>query len=284
MQTLGEFLRKKREEQSLTLEQVTTETKVSPRMLKALEEDRLEKVPSEVFALGFVRAYARYLKLNPEEVLSRYRDQISAFYRQAEEEEMGGDSSREVVQPEWPKQLRAVLTGLGLVALVAAGVYGWIYWQQAAPGPHLNGVVRPSVVASDKDHLSGMIPPVPEDSELDSLELSVNLPQSDPAFPPGTMMEEEVPPEDRPAPPVSAQRDLTLVIEALEESWIVANIDGQGIKEVLLRPGEKVRWSAQERFVLTIGNAGGVRLVYNGEPLEILGESGKVVRNVVLSR
>ena len=45
MQTVGEFLKEKREGRALTLEQVAIESRVSLRMLKALEENKLDKIP-----------------------------------------------------------------------------------------------------------------------------------------------------------------------------------------------------------------------------------------------
>ena len=71
---------------------------------------------------------------------------------------------------------------------------------------------------------------------------------------------------------------LKLEVLALEQTWIEVRVDDRTPTEVLLKEGEKVRWTARDSLSLVIGNAGGVRLTLNGEPVHSLGPSGKVVR------
>lgn len=82
------------------------------------------------------------------------------------------------------------------------------------------------------------------------------------------------------APAVQPTHQLT--IKAKELTWIRATIDGQKIKDVLLQPGEQLEWSARRTFTLTVGNAGGVDLILDGQPLPPLGSSGQVIRNLRL--
>ena len=77
---------------------------------------------------------------------------------------------------------------------------------------------------------------------------------------------------------------LALDLEANELSWVVVQIDSGSPQEALLRPGEKAHWKAQDQFVLTLGNAGGVKAELNGKPLKPFGPSGKVARDVVIKR
>jgi len=66
-------------------------------------------------------------------------------------------------------------------------------------------------------------------------------------------------------------------------AWVRAIIDdGEQIKDVLLQPGEKVEWSARKELILTLGNAGGVDLTFDGKDLPPLGVSGQVVRSIRL--
>jgi transcriptional regulator with XRE-family HTH domain len=68
----GEKLRQRREQRGLTIEAISNTTKISPRMLLALEEERFDQLPGGVFNKGFVRAYARQLGLSEEETLNDY--------------------------------------------------------------------------------------------------------------------------------------------------------------------------------------------------------------------
>jgi cytoskeletal protein RodZ len=68
----GEKLRKQREQRGLELEAISNTTKISPRMLRALEDERFDQLPGGVFNKGFVRAYARQVGLDEEETIADY--------------------------------------------------------------------------------------------------------------------------------------------------------------------------------------------------------------------
>jgi len=68
----GEKLRKQREQRGLELDAISNTTKISTRMLRALEDEHLDQLPGGVFNKGFVRAYARQVGLDEEEVVADY--------------------------------------------------------------------------------------------------------------------------------------------------------------------------------------------------------------------
>ena len=77
---------------------------------------------------------------------------------------------------------------------------------------------------------------------------------------------------------------LVLDIEAVERCWVLVKADHSPTQDVMLYPGDRVRWKAQEQFLLTLGNAGGVRVYFNGRLQGTYGASGKVVKGIVLSQ
>lgn len=78
---------------------------------------------------------------------------------------------------------------------------------------------------------------------------------------------------------VVAQR---LVIKAVEATWIRVQTDDGRVAEELLPPGATREWTSGKRFVLTVGNAGGVELELNGRPLPSLGARGAVIHRLSL--
>lgn len=72
MGAFGDKLRKQREHRGITLDAVANTTKISTRMLKALEDEHFDQLPGGVFNKGFVRAYARQVGLNEEEAVNDY--------------------------------------------------------------------------------------------------------------------------------------------------------------------------------------------------------------------
>lgn len=66
---LGNTLSRSRRARGLTLEEAERDTHVSRRYLQALETEDFNVFPAPVYARGFLRTYARYLGLNPDELL-----------------------------------------------------------------------------------------------------------------------------------------------------------------------------------------------------------------------
>jgi cytoskeletal protein RodZ len=68
----GEKLRKQREQRGIELDAISNTTKISTRMLRALEEEHFDQLPGGVFNKGFVRAYARHVGLDEQEAIADY--------------------------------------------------------------------------------------------------------------------------------------------------------------------------------------------------------------------
>jgi transcriptional regulator with XRE-family HTH domain len=71
--TLGETLAAKRGERGLTIEQVSTATRIRAHYLSALESNELERLAAPVYAKGHLRTYARFLGLDPEPLVAMLR-------------------------------------------------------------------------------------------------------------------------------------------------------------------------------------------------------------------
>jgi cytoskeletal protein RodZ len=80
----GEKLRKQREQRGLALDAISNSTKISTRMLRALEDEHFDQLPGGVFNKGFVRAYARQVGLNEEEAITDYLAALSESQAQSQ--------------------------------------------------------------------------------------------------------------------------------------------------------------------------------------------------------
>jgi cytoskeletal protein RodZ len=69
---LGEFLRRERELRHISLDDVAERTKISRRYLEAIEEEQYDRLPGETFVRGFIRSYAQFVGLDPEDTLLIY--------------------------------------------------------------------------------------------------------------------------------------------------------------------------------------------------------------------
>lgn len=71
--TVGQQLRARRQSLELSLDEVAESTKIRAWYLEALEEDNRARLPADVYALGFLRAYARHLGLDAGDLVDRWR-------------------------------------------------------------------------------------------------------------------------------------------------------------------------------------------------------------------
>jgi cytoskeleton protein RodZ len=73
-----------------------------------------------------------------------------------------------------------------------------------------------------------------------------------------------------------------LLVRAIEPTWIRIQTDDLRAVQELLPAGTTREWTAERRFLLTVGNAGGIEIELNGRPMPRLGESGTVIRQLEL--
>ena len=73
MGEFGQKFRKARETRELSFDDVSNVIKISPKMLRAIEDENFDQLPGGVFNKGFIRAYAKHLALNPEEAITEYQ-------------------------------------------------------------------------------------------------------------------------------------------------------------------------------------------------------------------
>jgi cytoskeletal protein RodZ len=151
--TFGERLKRERELREVSLKEVTAGTRIGPRFLEALENEEWEKLPGGVFNRGFVRAIARYLGLDEENLLAEY-------------DMARGEQSLPVPQPYENKIPRppiwfpilAVLAFLVMLAgLIAGGIYGWRRYaahRAAKQSSQARAGTLSGVAASSSDNLT----------------------------------------------------------------------------------------------------------------------------------
>jgi cytoskeleton protein RodZ len=75
--SLGTHLKKLREEKGISIEQVAYATRISLKMLRALEEDDSTALPAPTFVRGYLQAYAKYARLDSQDLLLRYQEHLN---------------------------------------------------------------------------------------------------------------------------------------------------------------------------------------------------------------
>lgn len=126
MKTAGELLKEKRLQKELSVEDVASKIKVKPEYLHALENSDFQALPSATTTKGFLRNYARSLRLNPDTLVAMFR-------RDFAENESGEIIPRGLVDPVSgkPRLVNAnlVMLGIALAAfLIFVGYQLFSWW------------------------------------------------------------------------------------------------------------------------------------------------------------
>ncbi len=67
------------------MESVARETRIKMDFLQAIEEDSFQLIPCETYVRGFIRSYAKFMRLNAEEIIDLYNLQVEPQKTQAEQ-------------------------------------------------------------------------------------------------------------------------------------------------------------------------------------------------------
>jgi cytoskeletal protein RodZ len=79
MESPGKFLKKKRETRNILLEEISNFTKIREHHLKAIEEDQYELLPHPFYVKGYLKDYAKYLSLDPRDIILQYENYLKSL-------------------------------------------------------------------------------------------------------------------------------------------------------------------------------------------------------------
>ncbi|MDO5044921.1 MAG: helix-turn-helix transcriptional regulator [Coriobacteriia bacterium] len=105
----GDILAERRRRLGLTIDQAVSATKLRPQVLESFERSDFKNMPPKGYAQGMLSSYARFLRLDPREVLDPYFDQLYIYER---ERDLAYRSQRNN-RYESPEQISRRRTGVG---------------------------------------------------------------------------------------------------------------------------------------------------------------------------
>jgi cytoskeletal protein RodZ len=312
--SFGRYLQSLRLEKGISLERVSKQTRISLDNLLLLEKEDHANLPVDVFNKGFLRAYAEVLNVDSDDVVQRYVESREVYlatlqdeenlnrintrfwprlllaglllllivplsvyllntWRHSSSEQLHQDQSinetKELPTPALKKDTapdapKVVQQADAPAQTPPASAPAPPKIAESAPTPPLAQTVEP--VADPTEPLASAALPATDSGNAGQArqgqEESAVVPESD-----GINQNETRPVEAK----------LKLSIEAVEETWMKVVVDGVDTREYMLKTGERVNLSAQDNFNLLIGNAAGVQMTLNEEPVAIPGKSGQVV-------
>jgi flagellar biosynthesis protein FlhG len=74
----GSVLKRIRLSRGVELDEISAVTKINERYLRCIEENRYDDLPAPVYVRGFLREYAKCLRLDPKRVTESYMERLGA--------------------------------------------------------------------------------------------------------------------------------------------------------------------------------------------------------------
>jgi cytoskeleton protein RodZ len=260
----NERLAQARQAQGLSTGEVARQLKLSVWQVEALESGQYQQLPGPIFVRGFIRNYARLLKLDPEELVHAVTDSLPAAAELAD-----SPQARDIPFPSGgPRRWVRYAAGVAVVVVLLA-VYEFYFNKEPAtvatevPPAATPPVKEPQAAAPAK--------PTREASAKTSREAQTKPPATAPA--PTPQVAAVAPaaasapqPRERVAHP--DDRELRFVFD--EESWVeVRDRNDQTIFSQLNRAGTTRRIVGLPPLQIVVGNSQGVRMTFDGREIDL---------------
>ncbi len=127
-ESLGTYLKRSREGKNVSIEQVAYATRISLKMLRALEDDDHTSLPAPTFVRGYLQAYAKYVRLDTQDLLLRYQHHLATV----PDSKRGAIRSHYLYVRERYQEKRRLVLVIALFALMltVAGAYFFLKAQR----------------------------------------------------------------------------------------------------------------------------------------------------------
>ena len=260
---LDRLLARSREAQNLSVADVARQLKLSAWQIEALEAGQYQKLPGTVFVRGFIRNYARLLRLDPEALLRAAGDSLPWTAPRSDTPPSHDIPFPTAGNRRWRKYMIAAL-----VVLVAALTTYEFYWNEpetvarqpvAVASKPLPAVLQPAptVVAAMPSAASEALPGEPVAATSLVAEPATELPSAAT----GAL-------RDYDTLPRPGERQVRLKFE--RESWVeIRDRSEKVIFSQLNRPGTEQHVNGRPPLALVVGNAHGVKMVYDDQPVDL---------------
>ena len=250
---VGDILRREREKQGLTIADIEKGTSIRGLYIEHIERGNIGELPGLVYAKGFVRNYAKFLRLNAEALVQQFAEE-------------NGSTPPPVPAESESAPRRISLSTVGDESLSSISIggtrssYASIFGKLAAGIIVLAALVGGGVAAIS----------------------AINSPAQVPAAPP-------VKTEQPAAPAAAAEADasdtaraahtdgVNVSVTLAERCWTEVVVDGKSVFEGIIEKGKTESWKGKESVVIRAGNAGALDVTFNGRKLGKFGDNGEVL-------
>lgn len=252
----SEELKKRREEVGLSIQQLASKTKIDKKYLEFIEQGNFSFLP-ELYVKSFIRSYAKFVDLDPEETIKKYllaKEGKLLFHSESEVNKPNLDSAEEnqnldkkviksksfvdenvINQTQNPvrnKNGKLIILSTATIGLLLIFVIYYFYSSQREI--IVEETPFEEIVNQDKERFEETANNLTEDSSLTADSLS-------------------------------------LEIFSKDTTWVFLILDNSSTNEITLYPNKKIIVKAKNSFEGTIGNSGSTILKLNDKNLDFVG-------------
>jgi cytoskeleton protein RodZ len=296
MQSVGQQIREQRLRLGLKLEEISARSRISMKMLHAIENDELAGISSPFLYKSFVRQFAEHIKLDYKTLAAAVDSGAASMPqpRMPGEQDLGRTNVAPLPVRHRSRNFRWLYSAasLPLVLVACSSLYGlwqnsksssWRaelkgFWHAGSENNAPKATVAAPAVVEESSPSDGASPAAHRAERP-----AARSPKSTPAEN-NTLASREAD-SDAPAPAVVEQNlpELRVELSATERTWLSIIEDGKQTFSGVLDPEETKVIEGDDTARIRTGNAGGISCVFNGKSIGPLGPRGQV-RTVVFTK
>lgn len=281
IRSVGQLLRAAREEKHLSIPQVAIETRIRQLYIKAIEDGDLDSLPGEIYKVGFIKTYATFLNLDPFEILRRLGASQDTCVNY-------NINNKYIIPAEHQRQPNVKILYLSILGAFAFSLFAYVVHNEKKQKE-----TSISFPASQQETPELLL----EEQFPETMLQDLPVDEEDAAITDQPMLADEV--VDEPAfeksekqaassyekPMMMPASDALVIIKAIKDSWVqVLDSSEKTIYVRLMHAGDSYDVPKQGEYILNTGNAGGLKIIYNGQEINSLGEEGRVIRGIHLTK
>ncbi|MCR5833714.1 MAG: DUF4115 domain-containing protein [Selenomonadaceae bacterium] len=262
---VGYTLRQERERQKLSIEDIEKGTSIRALYIEHIENGEYDKLPGMVYTKGFIKNYAKFLNLDPEEIAKEFVKDVREENDTAAPANTGeGDNNSETSAESKP--VKPVKKPLGhsvendnkgssnmliVAAVVVIAALSGMAWSWLSGTGEEVATVKPqqqqaTAQTEQTPVANNTVEPVAE-----NLPAAENLPVNNP---------------DK----VNVQARFN------DRCWVLVTVDGNVVQEGVVDGGQTLSWEGTKEVSFRLGNAGAVEFFENGQSIGALGAYGDI--------
>ena len=249
---IGDLLRRERERQNLSIKDIEKATSIRALYIDAIEKGEYKTLPGEVYAKGFVRNYANYLKLNANEIVNAFNEEM---HPQEELQDAAGSSSAEEARQEQSAERN----------------------REEYRGPKITSLESYPMEKSSHGVRNALMVAVAVFVVAFAALIAFGGDEEPSAPAPRAKTQTQQGQKQTEAAPKPAADSVEVKLSFTDRCWTEVVVDGKTEFEGTAEKGKVLTLKGKDKVRITAGNAGALNYSLNGKDMGAIGQKGEVV-------